>query len=135
MIGYEIFGVLQKMSSIAVVGLSPKPARPSYQVASYLLQAGYIIYPVNPAQEEILGLPCYPDLFSVPGPIDIVDIFRNPRDVPAVVEAAISVRAKVVWMQEGIVHEEAAARARKAGLMVIMDRCIKTDHMNLASLL
>ncbi len=133
MLEFEIPGILQKNSSIAVVGLSPKPSRPSHQVASYLLKAGYTIYPVNPGQEEILGLSCYPDLYSVPGPIDIVNVFRNPRDVPAVVDAAISVGAKVVWMQEGIVHQEAAAKARQAGLVVIMDRCLKIDHMNMVT--
>jgi hypothetical protein len=131
MFDLKIAEILRKNRAIAIVGLSPKPARPSYQVASYLLRAGYAIYPVNPGQEEILGLPCYPDLYAVPASIDIVDIFRNPREVPALVEAAIAVGAKVVWMQQGIVHHEAADKARKAGLEVIMDRCLKTDHMNM----
>lgn len=125
--------ILQTCKTIALVGLSPKPSRPSHQVASYLIQVGYTVYPVNPGQQEILGLPCYPDLYAVPGKIDIVDIFRDPKDVPLVVDAAIAVGARVIWMQQGIVHEEAAAKAEKAGLAVIMDRCIKVDHMNMGT--
>lgn len=128
---FEVPEILKKAKTIAVVGLSPKKERPSNQVAKYLLEVGYEIFPVNPGQSEILGLTCYPDLFSVPVDIDIVDIFRNPRDVPQVVEAAIAVGAKTVWMQQGIVHEDAARKAREAGLRVIMDRCIKVDHANL----
>lgn len=127
----EISQLLKKYCNIAIVGLSPKANRPSNQVAAYLLGAGYHIIPVNPGQQEILGVKCYPDLESIPEPIDIVDIFRRTEDVPPIVESAIETGAKVVWMQQGIVNEEAAAMARRAGLTVIMDRCLKIDHLNL----
>ena len=124
----EIASILQKSKTIAVVGLSPKVERPSNDVARYLIKAGYTVIPVNPGQSEILGRTCYPDLTSIPHEIDIVDIFRRVEHVPPVVEEAIKIKAKVIWMQEGIVHEEAAQKAREAGLAVIMDRCLKVDH-------
>ena len=127
----EISRLLKESKNIAVVGLSPKANRPSNQVALYLIEAGYNIIPVNPGQQEILGRKCYPDLESVPEPIDIVDIFRRSEDVGPIVESAIGVGARVIWMQQGIVNQEAAARARQAGLSVIMDRCLKVDHRNL----
>jgi predicted CoA-binding protein len=99
-------------------------------VAAYLLEAGYEIIPVNPGQEQIMGLRCYPDLASIPQPVDIVDIFRNPSEVPAIVDSAIAIGAKVLWMQIGIVHAEAAAKAQAAGLTVIMDRCLALEHQN-----
>lgn len=123
--------ILETAKSIAVVGISPKNVRPSNQVACYLLEAGYTVIPVNPGQKEILGQKCYPDLISIPGRIDIVAIFRKPADIPPIVEEAIQVKASVVWMQQGIINEEAASRARQAGLKAIMDRCLKTDHFNL----
>ncbi len=102
-------------------------------VARYLLAAGYRVYPVNPGQDEVLGLPCYPSLAAVPGQIDIVDIFRNPADVLPIVEEALGLSPlpQAIWMQQGIVNEEAAALARARGLLVVMDRCIKVDHANL----
>ncbi len=127
----EISRLLRESKNIAVVGLSPKANRPSNQVASYLIEAGYNIIPVNPGQQEILGRKCYPDLESVPEAIDIVDIFRRSEDMGPIIESAIGAGAKVVWMQQGIVNEVAAARAREAGLTVIMDRCLKVDHRNL----
>lgn len=130
----EISRILHEIKIIAVVGLSPKEDRPSNQVASYLLAAGYTIIPVNPGQDSILGLKCYPSLTAIPdsiGPIDVVDIFRRPQDVLPIVEEAIAVKAKIVWMQEGIVNEVAAAKAREAGLKVFMDRCLKVAHMDL----
>ena len=127
----EISRLLRESKNIAVVGLSPKANRPSNQVARYLIEAGYNVIPVNPGQEEILGKKCYPDLESIAEPVDIVDIFRRSEDVPPVVESAIGIGARVIWMQQGIVNEEAAARAREAGLTVIMDRCLKIDHRNL----
>jgi hypothetical protein len=123
--------ILRDCRTIAVVGLSAKRYRPSYGVAEYLQRAGYRIVPVNPHETEILGERCYPDVESVPDPIDIVDIFRRSEFVPEIVEAAIRKGAKVVWMQEGVVHEEAARRAREAGLEVVMDRCILKDHRRL----
>lgn len=127
----EIAAILQQYRRIAVVGLSPKENRPSHQVARYLLAAGYTVIPVNPGHDRLLGLPCYPHLAAVPEPVEIVDIFRRPAEVPAIVEAAIATGARVIWMQEGIIHEEAASKARQAGLTVIMDRCLKVDHTTL----
>ena len=133
MLDFNIPEILKKSGNIAIVGLSPKTARPSYQVAEYLLQAGYNIFPVNPGQQKILGRNCYPDLDSIHEKIDIVNIFRSPKYVPAIVEDAIRLKIGVIWMQQGIVHEEAAKRAKNAGVQVVMDRCIKVDHMNLDS--
>ena len=119
---------LRSARTIAVVGLSGKRFRPSYGVAEYMQKAGYRIVPVNPHESQILGEQCYPDLDSVPGPVDIVDIFRRSEFVPEIVEAAIRKGAKVVWMQEGVIHEAAAARACAAGLKVVMDRCILVEY-------
>ena len=124
--------ILQSARTVAVVGLSGKRYRPSYGVAEYLKREGYRVVPVNPEETEVLGEKSYPDLDSVPGEIDVVDIFRRPEFVPEIVEAAIRKGAKVIWMQEGVIHEEAARRAREAGLTVIMDRCILKDHRRLA---
>lgn len=121
--------IFAETRNIAVVGLSPKTNRPSYQVALYLQQAGYRIIPVNPGQTEILGEPCYPDLQSISELVDVVDIFRRPEQVEPVVLDAIAIGVKVVWMQQGIVNVEAATIAEQAGLTVIMDRCMKVDHM------
>lgn len=126
----EITQILKKYKTIAVVGLSPNSERPSHQVARYLLDAGYTIIPVNPGPTEILGQTCYPNLSAIPTPVDVVDIFRRPEYIPPIVDEAIKIKAKVVWMQEGIVNHEAARKARDAGLTVIMDRCIKKDHEN-----
>ena len=123
--------ILLYSQTIAIVGLSPKPHRPSNQVARYLMEAGYRIIPVNPGQDTILGLPCYPNLLAIPAQVDLVDIFRRQEEVLPIVEEAIAIGAKFVWMQEGIVNDEAAAKARAAGLEVVMDRCTKIDHMNL----
>lgn len=123
--------LLNTAKTIAVVGLSPKESRPSNMVARYLIEAGYTVIPVNPGQEEILGLPCYPDLGAIPTPVDIVDIFRRSEDVPPIVNEAIAIGAKAIWMQEGVIHAEAAKTAKVAGLMVVMDRCLKTVHHDL----
>jgi predicted CoA-binding protein len=128
----RIDAVLRSCRTIAVVGLSGRRFRPSYGVAEYLQKAGYRIIPVNPRESQILGEKCYPDLESIPDAVDIVDIFRRPEFVPDIVEAAIRIGAKAIWMQEGVVHEEAARRAEAAGLVVIMDRCILKDHRRLA---
>jgi uncharacterized protein len=127
-----LFEILQSARTIAVVGLSGKRYRPSYGVAEYMQRAGYRIIPVNPEETEVLGEKSYPDLDSIPGPIDIVDIFRRSEFVPEIVEAAIRKGARAVWMQEDVVHEEAAKRAEAAGLVVFMDRCILKDHRRLA---
>jgi len=123
--------ILNSSRIIAVVGLSPEPDRPSYQVARYLKEQGYRIVPVNPGAKEILGELCYPTLRSIPEVVDAVDIFRRSEEVPAVVEEAIRIGAKAVWMQEGVIDEAAAARAREAGLLVVMDRCMLKQHRRL----
>ncbi len=123
--------ILTEARTIAVVGLSADPTRPSHQVASYLQHQGYRIIPVNPTIPEVLGEPSYPDLLSVPEPVDVVDIFRPARYVPEIVEQAIAKGAKVIWMQLGVIHFEAAQRAREAGLLVVMDRCMKIEHQRL----
>lgn len=123
--------ILKSSRVVAIVGLSPKPERPSYGVGDYLKEHGYKIIPVNPMEKEILGEVSYPDLKSIPEKVDIVDIFRRPEDVPPIVEEAIKIGAKVVWMQEGIVNEAAARRAGEAGLRVVMNRCIKKEHQKL----
>jgi predicted CoA-binding protein len=123
-----IDGILRESRTIAVVGLSDKTDRPSYRVAKYLQANGYRIVPVNPGLTEVLGEPSYPDLASIPIPVDVVDIFRRSEDVPPIVEAAVAKGAKAVWMQEGIVNKPAAERARAAGLKVVMSLCIKKEH-------
>lgn len=127
----EIHSILQQSTSIAVIGLSPKEHRPSNMVARYLIEAGYTIYPVNPGQKSILGLPCYPSLSAISAEIDIVDIFRNKEHIMPIVNEAVYKNCSTVWMQQGIVHHQAAQYARENGLQVIMDRCIKIDHANL----
>ncbi len=116
---------------VAAVGLSANWYRPSYFAAKYLQEHGYRVIPVNPSYEEILGEKCYPSLLEIPEPVDVVQIFQQPDRVPPFVEQAIKIGAKVVWMQLGIVNEEAAARAREAGLEVVMDRCMKIEHARL----
>jgi predicted CoA-binding protein len=128
----RIYEILDSARTIAVVGLSSKRFRPSYGVAEYMKRCGYRIIPVNPHETSVLGERAYPDLDSVPEPVDIVDIFRRPEHVPEIVEAAIRKGAKAIWMQEGVVHEAAARRAQSAGLAVAMDRCILKDHRRLA---
>jgi len=125
--------ILNSSRVVAVVGLSPNPDRPSYRVASYLKEHGYRIIPVNPTAEEIMGEVSYPDLASIPEPVDVVDIFRRSEEVPAIVEDAIKIGAKAVWMQEGVINEQAAARARAAGLLVVMDKCMFKEHQKLSN--
>ena len=124
----EIARLLRAARTVAVVGLSDKPDRDSYQVAAYLQERGYRIIPVNPAVREVLGEKAYARLRDVPEKIDLVDVFRKPEAVPDVVDEAIAVGAKAVWMQEGIVHNAAADKARAAGLQVVMNRCILKEH-------
>jgi len=116
---------------VAVVGLSHDPTRASHEVAKYLLDHGYEVMPVNPNHQQILGLKCYPDLRSIPGPVDIVDVFQRSERVPGFVDDAIAIGAKTIWMQLGVTHAGAAQKARDAGLEVVMDRCIKTEHSRL----
>ncbi|MGO9227740.1 MAG: CoA-binding protein [Bryobacteraceae bacterium] len=127
----RVADILGGAHTIAVVGLSARRFRPSFGVAEYLQRAGYRIIPVNPTVAEVLGEKSYPSLDAVPEPVDIVDIFRRPEHVPEIVEAAIRKGVKTIWMQEGVVHEEAAHRAESAGLTVVMDRCMLKDHRRL----
>ncbi len=127
----EIAEILRSCKIIAVVGLSPKPERPSYGVTAYMKDQGYTIIPVNPGHAELLGEKSYKSLADVPGPIDIVNVFREPAAVPEIVDQAIAKKAKVIWLQEGIVHNAAAEKARQAGLKVIQNRCIYKDHVRL----
>lgn len=124
----DIKSILEESKTVAVIGLSPREERDSHRVAKYLQSQGYRIIPVNPNADEILGERSYPDLASVPDPIDVVDVFRRSEAVPEIVEEAIQVGARTVWMQEGVIHEEAASRAREAGLQVVMDRCMMIEH-------
>ena len=121
--------ILEKYKTIAVVGLSSHPWRASYSVSQYMQNAGYRIIPVNPLEQAVLGERAYATLDDVPESFEIVDIFRRSEYVPEIVEAAIRRNARVIWMQLGVVNETAAARARDAGLEVVMDRCILQDHM------
>ena len=123
-----IFDILAKYKTIAVVGLSSNPARPSHGVGEYMQSFGYQIIPVNPNETDVLGEPSYARLEDAPQKIEIVDIFRRPDLVPPVVDAAIRVGAKVVWMQLGIVNEAAAEKARAAGITVVMDACMLIEH-------
>ena len=124
-----IHELLLRSKTIAVVGLSNSPLRPSHGVSAYMQAQGYKIIPVNPHISEALGEPAYPSLFEVPEKIDVVNIFRRPEFVEEAVDQAIRLKVPVIWMQEGVVHEQAAESARQAGLDVVMDRCILKEHM------
>lgn len=124
----ELRTILEQTTTIAVVGLSPNPGRPSHDIAKYLQRQGYRIIPVNPTIDTVLGERSYPDLLAIPFTVDVVQVFRRPEEVPLIIEQAIQIGAKVVWMQPGIVHEEAAATASAPGLKVVMDRCMRATH-------
>ena len=124
----ETVNQIFNLKTIAVVGFSPKPERPSHYVAMYLKEKGYTIIPVNPGHKEIAGMTCYPDLESIPEKVDVVDIFRRSEFVPPIVDAAISMGAKAIWMQDHVIHEEAAQKAEKAGLLVVMNDCMLRQH-------
>ena len=123
--------ILLSIKTVASVGLSSNQEKESYWIVSYLKDQGYRIIPVNPGTPEILGQKTYPDLESIPEKVDVVQVFRKSQDVPPVVDSAIKIGAKVVWMQEGIVNEEAAQKARDAGLQVVMDACMRATHQRL----
>lgn len=127
----EIKALLGRVKTIAVVGLSPKPDRPSFGVARALQRFGYRIVPVHPVASEVLGEICYPGLRAIPFPVDLVDVFRAPEFVPEVVAETLAIGAPAIWLQDGVVHEAAAEQARAAGLTVVMDRCIYRDYMQL----
>lgn len=121
--------ILKQAKTVAIVGISANPEKVSHRVAAFLQSKGYRIIPVNPtAQDEILGEKVYPSVQSISEPFDVVDVFRRAEDVPGVVDDAIAARAKVLWIQLGIVNEEAAARAEAAGMAVVMDRCMMAEH-------
>jgi hypothetical protein len=120
--------ILRRFRRVAVVGISDNPARPSFEVASYLRGAGFDIVPVNPRLSLWGGLPCYASLREVPGPIELVDVFRRAELVEPIVDDAIAVGARAVWMQDGVINHTAAAKARAGGLLVVMDRCMLRDH-------
>ncbi len=130
----EIERILQNSKRIAVVGLSPKTSRDSNKVAQYLLKQGYEVIPVNPGQEQILGRTCYKTLEDIPFTIDVADLFINPTRIPPVVDQCIRIGVKTIWMQLGIVHNEAASKAREAGIEVVMNRCIMEEHRNMPAL-
>jgi hypothetical protein len=127
----DIKPLLNAAKTIAVVGLSPKPDRDSYQVAAYLQQHGYRVLPVRPAQAEILGEKAYASLDDIAGPVDIIDVFRSPDQILPHAQEALRLKPKVFWMQEGIENREAAALLTAAGIHVVMNRCIKRDHARL----
>jgi predicted CoA-binding protein len=120
--------ILETCRTIAVVGLSSNPLRPSYEVAQYMQRQGYRIIPVNPQKSEVLGEKCYARLEDVPGKIDCVDVFRRPEFVPAIVESAIAIGARALWLQLDIVDDVSIARARAAGLLAVQDRCLLIEH-------
>ena len=124
----ELRRLLSEARRIAIVGLSDKPDRASYRVGAYLKAQGYTIIPVNPVKERILDEKAYPSLKEIPGPVDIVDIFRKVDAIPAIVDEAIAISAKAVWMQLGLAHRESAEKARRAGLVVVQDKCAKIEH-------
>jgi predicted CoA-binding protein len=123
--------ILREYRTVAIVGASSDPERPSFRVVRYLSGHGYDVIPVNPNEREILGMTSYPSLSSIPEKVEVVDIFRKSEAVMPVVEEAVKIGAKAVWMQEGVIDEEAAARARDAGLLVVMDKCMRKQHISL----
>jgi predicted CoA-binding protein len=126
-----VASLLQSAASIAVVGASPSPLRTSHQITAYLAAQGYRVFPVNPNAPRVVGLRCYLRLEDIEEPIDIVDVFRRAEHVPAIVDSAIHIGAKALWLQPGVIHEQAAARARAAGLTVVLNRCILVEHRRL----
>jgi predicted CoA-binding protein len=123
--------ILREYRTVAIVGASSDPERPSFRVVRYLSRHGYHVIPVNPNEREVLGMASYPSLSSIPEKVEVVDIFRKSEAVTPIVEEAIKIGAKVIWMQEGVINEAAAARAREAGLLVVMDKCMRKQHISL----
>jgi len=127
----ELKKLLQEVRSVAVVGLSPDPSRDSHKVAAYLQEQGYRIIPVNPTAPEILGEKSYPDLAAIPGEVDVVDVFRRSEAVPEITGQAVKKKAKALWLQKGVRHDQSAAQARAAGLFVVQDTCLMVNHKRL----
>lgn len=128
---HEIRKLLENAGTIAVVGCSPKPERDSHRVARYLIQQGFEVIPVNPGQKEILGRTCYRSLKEIPVPVDVADLFLNPKRVPRVVDEALEAGVKAIWMQLGVVHNESARKAMAQDVQVVMNRCIMVEHRKL----
>jgi predicted CoA-binding protein len=127
----SVIKILKSFRNVAMVGVSASPEKPSNIVFRYLLAQGYNIVPVNPTIDEVLGKKCYPSLSAIPEKIEVVDIFRRSEDIPPIVDEAIKIGAKAVWMQEGIVNKPAAEKAESAGLLVVMDKCMRKEHMHM----
>ena len=127
----SVVKILKSFRDIAMVGVSANPEKPSNIVFKYLIAHGYNVIPVNPTIDEVLGKKCYPTLSSIPEKVEVVDIFRKSEDVPPIVDEAIKIGAKAVWMQEGIVNNTAAEKAQAAGLLVVMDKCMRKEHMKM----
>ena len=127
-----IIKILSESKTVAIVGISDKPERPSHKVAKYLNEHGYKIIPVNPRLKEVLGKKCYANLTDINVSVDIVDIFRKPEDINPIIDSAINIGAKTIWMQEGITNDEASDKAESAGLMVVMNRCMLKEHSRLS---
>jgi predicted CoA-binding protein len=121
-----------ELKTIAVVGMSPNPERPSHYVAMYLKEKGYTIFPVNPGHDEIAGIPCFSSLKEISQPVDVVDVFRRPEHVLPIAEAAVEIGAKALWLQDGVINEDAATLAEDAGLMVVMNDCMLRRHRMMA---
>ena len=128
----ETINQILQMKTIAVVGMSPKPERPSHYVALYLRDHGYKIIPVNPGQREIAGETCYPSLKDIPKPVDVVDVFRRPEHVLSIAEATVEIGAKALWLQDGVINKEAAKLAEEAGLLVVMNDCMLRRHRQIS---
>ncbi|MBU1190926.1 MAG: CoA-binding protein [Gammaproteobacteria bacterium] len=127
----RICALLRAVKTIAVVGLSPRPNRPSFQVSKSMQGFGYRIIPVRPAVESVLGEPAYPDLYALPEPVDLVNVFRNPNEIGPIVDACIALKLPRLWLQDGVINEAEALRAQAAGIEVVMDRCIYRDYLRL----
>lgn len=127
----RIESIIAGIRVIAVVGASPNPGRPSHMVMSYLIENGFQVIPIRPKVKEILGRTCYKNLMEVPLPVDVVDVFRKPEACPEIARAAVAIGAKTLWLQEGIVNDEAARIAREGGLQVVMNHCIKKVHQEM----
>ena len=128
----ETINQILQMKTIAVVGMSPKPERPSHYVALYLRDHGYKIIPVNPGQREIAGETCYPSLKDIPKPVDVVDVFRRPEHILPIAEATVEIGAKALWLQDGVINEEATKLAEEAGLLVVMNDCMLRRHRQIS---
>lgn len=127
----RIRALLAEIKTIAVVGLSPRPNRPSFQVSKSMQESGYRIIPVRPAVESVLGEPAYPDLYALPEPVDLVNVFRNPKEIGPIVDACIALKLPRLWLQDGVINEAEALRAQAGGIEVVMDRCVYRDYCTL----